>query len=138
MTITIKKLRTSSAGLEGTYKNADHHAKPAIPLIDSLVNIINGLGKEHDFEWKQGNNVHILTAPDGRAITMRPFISADGEWGIDVLVRVSNKIEVRLFAITQLCECMMFGLILDDFFYTTTNLNTYGSKEHRNNSRAED
>lgn len=138
MTIKVTKLRTSSLGLDGTYKNAEHHAKDAIPLIKNISQTIINLGESYDFEWKQGNNVHILITKDDRKVTFRPFVSENREWGIDVLIKVSNQIEVRLFAITQLCDCMLLGLFLDKFFHDTNFTNTYGSKEHRNNSRAED
>ncbi len=138
MTIKKKLLRTSSKGIEGTLANAEHHAQGAIPLVHSMVSIIDSLGKDYDFEWQQGNNVHVITRNDGSRLTFRPFINSERNWGIDVLCKFSRSDEIRLFAVTQISECFFFGSFLTEFLDAGININTYGSTEHNNNSRAEE
>lgn len=144
MTVTVKKLRTSSQGITGTYANAHHHATACLPLIDQITSIIQGLGEDYHFTWQQGNNVHVIHRTnskqemDGARLTFRPFVSAGGNWGIDVLAKFSRSDEMRLFAVTQLIECFFLGTFLAEFLDAGINENAYGSKEHKNNSRAEE
>lgn len=133
--ITVKLLRTSSQGIVGTLANANHHAKACVPLINQIKNILTGLGAEYNFVWEQGNNVHVIHREDGSRLTFRPFCSADREWGIDVLAKFSRSDEMRLFTVTQLSECYQLGSFLLEFLDCSPN--TYGDREHNNNSRAE-
>lgn len=132
--ITIKLLRKGSLGLEGTIKNAKHHAKPCIPLINGITSAILGFGEEYNFTWVQGNNVHLITRANGDSLVFRPF-SDQEDWGIDVLSRFSRTNEMRLFTITSVHEIGFLGTFLGEFLYCPEN--NYGSKEHANNSRAE-
>lgn len=135
--ITTKLLRTNSQGISGTLANARHHAQECIPLINQIKSIIDGIGEEYDFTWEQGNNVHVIHRLDGKRIAFRPFCNTDGDWGIDVLAKFSRSDEMRLFSVTRLNECFQLGNFLLEFIDCGTNPNTYGDREHNNNSRAE-
>ena len=67
----ISLLRSTSTGIEGTYKNADHHAQLLKPLIKQLAVLIPFMDLA---KWKQGNNVHVLVTHCGRQIVLRPHI----------------------------------------------------------------
>lgn len=137
MTVTIKQLRKISRGIVGTYENANHHAKPCVPLIKILEATITQMGTTYDFSWEQGNNVHIIEREDGQKIVLRPFVNGERIWGIDVLSRFSRRDEIPLFSITEISEASFFGIYLELFLLRGMAINTYGSREHRNNSRVQ-
>ena len=119
-------LRKGSRGMVGTLENAHHHAKDCLPLIDLIGAIILGVGKDFDFIWMQGNNIHILEREDGAQIAFRPYKNGD-DWGIDVLAKFSRTQEMRLFSILDIDECLNLGTFLYNFFNDYKN--TYGVKE---------
>lgn len=137
MVATIKRLRTSSQGISGTYANANHHAKDCLPLIKQIEFTLTQLGDFYDFVWEQGNNVHVIHRKDGARITFRPYVSPDQDWGIDVLAKFSRSDEMSLFAITDITEAQSACNFLTEFLDRGVEVNTYGSKEHNNNSRVE-
>ena len=122
----VSVLRKGSKGLQGTYDNANHHAKPAIQIVDRLVRIVTKQSKYIE-TWRQGHNIHIVTLPDGRSLEFRPFrkeIFPDAvTWGVEVLVHVSRKQripllqlfndeQVDLFEEKLVCFAFNGGLIL--------------------------
>ena len=131
--IKKKLLRKGSTGLEGSLRNAEHHALPTVPLIKLLSSIIESYG-DFDFTWEQGNNVHLVIREDGACLCFRPFSDKDS-WGIDVLAKFSRSMEMRLVTICNVHEATAFGTFLGEFLLCPENL--YGAKEHKNNSRAE-
>lgn len=98
----IRKLRSTSMGIEGTMYNANHHAQLLIPLIEELISKAPLWGFA---EWAQGNNVHLFTTHDGRKFLLRPISLRDRETlksryvGIQLLTRVSRSTETPLLTI---------------------------------------
>lgn len=94
----IKLLRKSSFGIDGTYKNAHHHAQKLLPLIDALVKVI----PESKYQtWIQAHNVHILETVDGRKFILRPYSDETRYVGMTVSTKGSRlkSSEVFLFSV---------------------------------------
>jgi len=119
----ITKIRKNSEGLKGTIRNAMHHAKSALPIIKSMVKIIESKSY-HITEWKQGHNVHTIEAKDGRVLHLRPFL-AHGIWGVEVSIKV-NKVSYTLAQIRSVSEVKTFDTLLNAFL--TVEENVYGKK----------
>jgi hypothetical protein len=66
----IRLLRKNGRGLEGTYENIRHHARPMKAYVDILAPVIPTLGFK---DWAQGHNVHTFVTDDGREYTLRPI-----------------------------------------------------------------
>jgi hypothetical protein len=83
----IKFLRSTSLGLSGTLHNADHHAKPLLPLVTAL-----GIkASKWNFDtWFQAHNVHVFRTKDGRNVILRPF-GNKGYEGIKAEVSLSTR-----------------------------------------------
>lgn len=92
----VEFIRKGSVGIEGTYANADHHAKMLLPLIDYLVDKIDSWGFA---KWRQGHNMHVLVTHDGRKFTLRP-VHNDGYFGVKVSAFHSRGREVPLCTAT--------------------------------------
>lgn len=122
----IKLLRKNSEGIAGTYRNARHHAKPAVPLIQKLEETFQTQLKPYDFIWEQGHNVHVITTGDNRKLVFRPFHQPGNIWGIDVLLKNSRTSEVRLMTVrneTDIPLCTEFltqFITLQPNYYQTT------------------
>lgn len=98
-TTSITVIRKGSKGLDGTIENANHHAQPALPLVELMSKIIPSLGFR---EWKQGHNVHVLETADGRQYAFRPLVYTSGQsnsWGLRMLLRYSRTVEIPLMDI---------------------------------------
>jgi len=112
----IRLIRKGSKGLDGTYQNANHHAQPTLPLIDVFV---RGIKEELDEVvkiWHQGHNIHVLESKDGRKIALRPFRNREGDWGIEMLVKISRSQEFPLFQIlTQRDVFLAIDMIFNIF-----------------------
>lgn len=108
----VKKLRKTSSGIQGTFANADHHAKRLLPLVKQL----GAAAKDWGFaEWKQGHNVHIFTSDDGRSFVMRPWRDETNEYaGIQVFARISRSTEIPLFVINAPSLCWPCNGALSD------------------------
>lgn len=90
----VSLLRANSVGVDGTYKNAHHHAKALIALLDFLkFHISNQTAYE---KWVQGSNVHLLVTPDGRTFVLRPVHEPGGYVGIRFFLRISRSQEIPL------------------------------------------
>ena len=122
----ISMLRKGSSGLTGTYENANHHAKPVIPLVDSLVQIIKAHGVKSDVTWLQGRNIHVLTRHNGDQLCLRPFYT-NKVWGIEVLLKVSRKQEIPILQIFNQQDVAVFSLFFDKFLSLENN--GYGKKD---------
>jgi hypothetical protein len=77
---SIRIGRKGSTGIEGTLKNANHHAKAVIPLVKALAAILPEAGFK---DWVQFNNVHTLITQDGREYNIRPLV-----WNTSIVVRI--------------------------------------------------
>ena len=90
--------RKGSLGLDGTIRNAKHHAQPTLPLIKALVALLPQAGFK---DWVQYNNVHTLVTVDDRQFNCRPLVydlpNGERTWGIRVSCRVSRSQEITLF-----------------------------------------
>jgi len=97
----VKLLRKDSKGIEGSYDNADHHAKAILPFIDAMKDKMTALGFTL---WKTGNNVHEFHTADGNRYTLRAF-RRDGEYvGVRLALRISRSAEYRLIDIDTVDE----------------------------------
>lgn len=97
----VKLLRKDSKGVEGSYDNADHHAKPILPFIDAMKDKVHQLGFA---EWRQGNSVHEFRTLDDVRYTLRAFCR-DGEYvGVRLSLRISRSAEYRLIDIESVDE----------------------------------
>ena len=90
----VKLLRSNSRGIEGTYDNANCHAKTLLPLLDFLRNCLEEQTGYQ--EWVQGNNIHLLKTKDGRTFVFRPVHEPGGYVGISFSLRVSRSVEIPL------------------------------------------
>lgn len=104
MQTIVRKLRSDSRGLEGTYHNAEHHAENLVPMIDFLEKKVMGLGFA---EWRQGNNVHVLVTTTGMMLTLRGIIKDNTYIGIRLSLRLSRSKEVRLYDAINLKDCAL-------------------------------
>lgn len=102
-TTNIRIGRKGSLGLEGTIRNANHHAQPTLVLIKALAGLLPRVGFK---EWVQYNNLHTFITHDGRAYDLRPLVylkeDSTRSWGISVSCRVSRGKEIPLFDIKTL------------------------------------
>lgn len=93
----IQPMRRTASGIQGTYANANHHAKVLIPLVNTLVRKIQTTGTD---TWIQGHNIHVLVSKDGRRLVLRPLARKDkGYIGITVGLKLSRSHEVHLASI---------------------------------------
>lgn len=100
----IKPVRKGSLMIEGTYRNADHHAQPCTPMIQFLEVAFKTVLKDDIKLWRQGHNVHFLeSVHHDRVLMFRPFHTKD-EWGIEVSLSMSRTLSVPLFNITDVIE----------------------------------
>lgn len=97
----VQLLRRDSRGIQGTYDNADHHAKKCIPLIASIEKRIGEAGFA---VHRQGHNVHVFETSDGRKFDMIPFHDGTDYVGIEVRIRKSRSKAERLTVITKVLE----------------------------------
>lgn len=98
----VKLIRKDSLGIEGTVRNAKHHALKILPFIESMQGSVPHLGFK---EWKQGHNVHQFTTLDGRSFTLRPvWTDEDSYVGIKLSARLSRSKEIPLLAICDVAE----------------------------------
>jgi len=102
MASKVSLLRKGSLGVEGTERNAKHHAKKILPFIAGLKPWMRNLGFA---EWVQGHNVHKLITKDGRVFVLRPiWTEEDGYCGVKVLAAVSRREEIPLIALMDSSE----------------------------------
>lgn len=97
----VSMLRSDGHGIVGTYANADCHAKVVKPLVQALEPYGEHLGFA---EWKQGHNIHVFVANDGRKFTLRAFTKDGNYHGIRLSLRVSRSKEIQLHDITEVDE----------------------------------
>jgi hypothetical protein len=98
---TVRLLRKASLGLAGTYRNAHHHAKKLLPIIDALVKELPNTSYK---EWGQAHNVHTITTVDGRQFIFRPYTTGNqGYTGISLSLKLSRakSSEIFLFSTTE-------------------------------------
>lgn len=95
------KLRKNSPGIDGTYKNAEHHAKHLIPIIDAIINSISITKFK---EWQQGSNVHVFICDDGRKFTLRNIYKDGNSIGIKLSYKASRSLELPLISISSVHE----------------------------------
>jgi hypothetical protein len=125
MAITIVPLRKGSRGIQGSYANANHHAKACVPIIKQMESILTALGDKFDFVWSQGHNVHLVHRVDGATLTFRPCVTESGLWGIDVLTKFSRSQEMRLFTMLDIADCFDCAKFLANFLLCGKNV--YGT-----------
>jgi len=78
----ISFVRSNSLGFAGTYRNALHHAKSLLPIIDRMVQDVQNWGF---VEWVQGHNTHIFITKDDRKVILRPINDGTGKYvGISI------------------------------------------------------
>lgn len=94
MISAIKLLRKDSLGVDGTYRNAKHHAQNLIPIIDALVKELPMMNFK---EWGQAHNVHTVTTWDNRKFIFRPYSDEGGYAGITLSVKTSRSKESEVF-----------------------------------------
>jgi hypothetical protein len=124
-TITnISAIRRGNLGLEGTLRNANCHAKPAIPLVELMAKIIPDLGFK---EWWQGHNIHVLETMDGRQFAFRPLVyevsKGEFSWGLRMFLKYSRTTEVPLMDIKSTEDVMKACTFLGQT--TDLSLNRY-------------
>jgi hypothetical protein len=125
--ITISLLRKGSRGISATIENAQHHAQPCLPIIQRLESIIHFVGLTRDFEWVQGNNIHIITNWCGDSICFRPYRNDKTKhWGIDVNAKISRSTEMRLMTLMTSSSLDRFEHFLKSFV-TKKPKNDYGT-----------
>ncbi len=112
---SIRIGRRGSSGIEGTFRNAEHHAKPVIPLVKALIALLPDAGFK---DWIQYNNVHTLVTQDGREFNCRPLVyefelgkedtreptQYGKTWGLRVSCKVSRTEEIALFDIKDMSD----------------------------------
>ena len=76
MNTKISLIRSDSGGVEGTFRNARHHARALLRLLDYVVPKAETMGFAG---WVQGNNVHLLVTRDGRRLVIRACRDQRGE-----------------------------------------------------------
>jgi hypothetical protein len=121
----IYLLRKGSSGLSGSFENANHHAKPCVPLIHAALAVIEQLSPNIE-KWGQGKNVHVIHAKDGRKVVFRPYRSKDS-WGIELRIQVSRAVEVPIMTFDRLSKVKRLHYILRDFLRVKENF--YGQAE---------
>lgn len=111
--MNVRLGRSDSKGIEGTYRNAEHHARPAIPLIQAVESVIEGFSRIK-FGWVQYHNTHLLITA-GRTISLRPFTDSIGTWGIEVGIRHKSPAYsvTPLFNILDKSDVLLFEKFLD-------------------------
>lgn len=88
----IKKLRSTSRGIDGTYANANHHAKAIIPFITVLEAAVQNMMFKL---WIQGHNVHQFVTEDGRKFELVPIVK-QGESYVGLQLRLYKSRSQRL------------------------------------------
>lgn len=99
MEVTL--LRKDSLGIQGTYRNAEHHAQKILPIIQAIEKQLPKCGMALH---KQGHNVHILEGHDGRRFDLIGFADDEGYKGVELRVRSSRSSAQRLMLITDISE----------------------------------
>jgi hypothetical protein len=131
----IEMLRKGGRGAAGTRANAEHHAKPMLPFVDSLEKPLQFLGFPL---WRQGHNVHEFVTEDGRKFTLRGITRGKDEKdrpnyiGIRLSLRPSHRLEYRLFDIEDVSDvpvllAMMASLAKPQIGRDTDLMNGCGS-----------
>lgn len=112
----IKLLRKGSRGIEGTYENADHHAKKILPIIEAMEGALKHLGFK---EIKHGHNVHELVTETDQRYTLRPVYrtiegTEDGRdyFGVRLSLRLSRSEEIHLLDIKGVLEVPQLLMVL--------------------------
>lgn len=132
----IKPVRKGSLMIKGTYRNADHHAKPCLPMIEFLETAFKTVLIDDIKVWRQGHNVHFLESKHhDRVLMFRPFHRED-EWGIEVSLSVSRSVSFPLFNITDVVE-LPDAIIFISFFLTAEE-NMYQRMTEGNKNKPED
>lgn len=119
-------LRSNSSGLKGTYKNIDHHAKKARPVVEILVKQFE-LMQLYIKKWKQGHNVHVIESLDGRSLVFTPYANESETIGVQVSIYVSRFNRIKLFHLTNRGEALTFINFLHSFLVSEEN--HYGKRE---------
>ncbi len=91
--INVSILRAGGLGIDGTYRNANHHAEKVLPFLDMFKAAIPDLGFA---DWFQGHNVHELVTLDNRKFTLRAYTRQNEYKGIRLSLRLSRSHEIRL------------------------------------------
>lgn len=102
----ISLVRKDSLGIEGTYRNAKHHAQNLIPFVEYLEREVTTFGFA---EWQQGHNVHIFHTEDGRRFDLTPY---PGYQGILLRARVSRSYSIPIAIVTKMSELPAFCSML--------------------------
>jgi hypothetical protein len=113
-------IRKGSLGIAGTLKNAEHHAQPAIPLVKAMIDEIHDL-TDLIKVWHQGHNIHVIESHDGRKIAFRPYRDVEGEWGIEILIKMSRQLEYPLFQIKCLRDVFTASSMIQNIFSVKQN-----------------
>ena len=117
-------LRKGSRGLAGSFKNAEHHAQAAVPLMHAMLGVINSLSP-YIKSWGQGHNIHVLESHDGRKIALRPFYSNDDvgneKWGIEIRIQVSRTVEIPIMTFDRITRTRRAYIVMRDFFKVKKN-----------------
>ena len=135
----IVPIRKGSRGIEGTYANAEHHARDVLPLIRILHTAVVNYGTLRMIEiWEQGHNVHIITRDDGLRLYFRPHRRkhVDGVSGIEVGIKHSRSVEIPLVIIEIAEQAYAFAAFLGSML--SHHKNYYGVSENNNNNEEEE
>lgn len=92
----IVPIRSTSLGIQGTYRNIKCHAQNLLPMVQFLERKLK-VNKKLKL-WKQGHNIHEIVAEDGRRFVFKPvWKRGEGYVGISLAIRVSRGSDIPLF-----------------------------------------
>ena len=96
----IELMRSGSIGIQGTYRNAEHHAKNLVLMIHFFERWLRSksVTKSKLKVWRQGHNVHEIGTEDGRKFVFRPiWKKGEGYVGVSFGLRVARGVDYPLF-----------------------------------------
>lgn len=105
----VSLIRKDSKGIAGTYANAEHHALLVLPMVKKLEALVYTFGFK---EWKQGHNVHLFIAEDGRKFDMIPYFHNNEYTGLQLRLRESRSKATPLITVTSVKEIPMLAAFM--------------------------
>lgn len=96
--VTVEILRKGGLGIQGTYDNVDHHAKPMVEYVDRIAEQVLTMGLKR---WRQGHNVHVFETLDDRIFEMVPVLMVGEYCGVRLNLRVSRGVRVMITQVTD-------------------------------------
>lgn len=108
----ITKLRSTSRGIDGTYVNANHHAKAILPFIKTLEAAVPTMNFK---KWIQGHNVHQLLTNDGRKFELVPVVRGEESYvGVQLRLHKSRSQRFAIANCTNVNELPSFIMMLNE------------------------